>query len=231
MSKLKVAALIVAAGSGKRIGGDMPKQFIEIHGKPILQHTLEKFQNYDQVDEVIVILPRDYADDYEPVIRNEWGITKLLRVIPGGAERHDSVDAGLKAVTHSTDIILIHDGVRPFVSMRILRDSIKAADEYGAAVVGLTPKDTIKKVRGGFVEKTIARDQLLLAQTPQAFRREVILKANELAFQKNKFSTDDTALVEHMGHPIAIVEGEWRNIKITSPDDLLVAKAFFEEGE
>lgn len=227
--KLKVAAIIVAAGSGKRIGGDVAKQFLVIGGKPILRHTLEKFQSCSDIDSVFVILPESVAEAYESIIRHDWEITKLIQTIGGGTERHYSVAAGLKAVDESVDIILIHDGVRPFVSSRILRDSIKAAHEHGAAVVGLKPKDTVKKVAGGFVDTTLPRDTLVLAQTPQTFRREVILKANELAFQHHRFSTDDAALVEQMGHPVAVVEGDWRNIKITSPDDLVLAKAFFEE--
>ncbi len=225
----KVAAIIVAAGSGKRIGSDIPKQFLEIGGKPILRHTLEKFQSCSDIDEVIVILPDSLADEYASIIRHDWGITKLVQTIKGGAERHHSVAAGLNAIDESVDIILIHDGVRPFVSSRILRDSVKAAYEHGAAVVGLKPKDTVKKVAKGFVSATLPRDSLLLAQTPQTFRRDVILKANTLAFQQKRFSTDDAALVEQMGHPVAVVEGDWRNIKITSPDDLVLAAAFLEE--
>ncbi len=229
MSQPKVAAIIVAAGSGKRIGGDRPKQFIEIDGKPILQHTLQKFQTCADIDALYVILPAEWTEKYETTIREEWEITKLIRTIKGGAERHDSVAAGLRAVDESMDIIMIHDGVRPFVSHAVLRNSIHAANEHGAAVVGLMPKDTVKKVSGEFIEKTIPRDTLLLAQTPQTFRRDVILQANAFAFEHKKFSTDDTALVEQMGYPV--VEGEWRNIKITSPDDLVIAKAFLEDAE
>jgi len=166
----------------------MPKQFIELNGKPILRHTLEKFQTSPDIDDLFVILPADCAEQYDTIIRQEWIVTKLVRTIKGGAERHDSVAAGLQAVDESTDIIMIHDGVRPFVSHMILQDSINAANEHGAAVVGLMPKD-------------------------------------------KRFSTDDTALVEQMGYPVAVVEGEWRNIKITSPDDLVIAKAFLEADE
>ncbi len=225
-----VAAIIVAAGSGTRMGGEIPKQFIDIGGKPILQHTLEKFQTFDEINTLYVVLPAQFAN-FESTIRDEWHIKKLVKVIKGGAERHESVFAGISAVDKNAEIIMIHDGVRPFVSLRILSDSIRAAQEFGAAVVGLPPKDTVKLIDGNRVQKTMVRDQLILAQTPQTFRRDVIVKANELAFEKNEFSTDDAALVERMGHPVAIVKGEWRNFKITSPEDVLVAKALLREGE
>ncbi len=227
-NKTVVAALVVAAGSGVRMGGAMPKQFIEIANKPILQHTLERFQHSAAIDQVYVILSPEYVDEYAAIIENNWRISKLVKVVAGGAERHLSVWAGLQNLSKDVEIVLIHDGVRPFVSEQIIDASIKSAVLYGAAVVGVPPKDTVKQVEGDVIGHTLDRKTLLLAQTPQTFRKNIILKANEQAFADNAFSTDDAALVERMGRQVAIVPGEWKNIKITSPEDLVVAKAFLE---
>jgi 2-C-methyl-D-erythritol 4-phosphate cytidylyltransferase len=228
--KSTVAAIIVAAGSGQRMGGAIPKQFLEINGKAILRYTLEKFQSCPEIEQIYVILPANFIATYEEVFRVEWKIDNLVKVVAGGAERHLSVWAGLEALEKDVEIVMIHDGVRPFVSSRILRESIFAAEQFGAAVVGLTPKDTVKQIAGEYVEKTMNREQLLLAQTPQTFRKDVIVNANKNAFRTGSFSTDDAALVEQMGMRVAIVPGEWTNIKITSPEDLVVARAIIERG-
>lgn len=230
-TKTIVAAIILAAGSGKRMGGAVPKQLIEIAGKPVLQYTLEKFQACRDIDLIYVVLPPVLAGKYSRIIATDWGIKKLAKVVEGGAERHTSVLAGLQELDDRVDIAMIHDGVRPFVSMRILQDSIKAAQDHGAVVVGLSPKDTVKRIAGNFVRETIDRDQLLLAQTPQTFRKELIIEANQRASRENFFSTDDVALVERMGHEVVVVQGDWRNIKITSPEDLVIAKAFLQEEQ
>ncbi|MBN1465333.1 2-C-methyl-D-erythritol 4-phosphate cytidylyltransferase [candidate division KSB1 bacterium] len=222
-----VAALIVAAGSGSRMGGAIPKQFIELNGIPILRYTLEKFQTCTAVDQIYIILPKAFMV-YADIFPKEWRIKKFVKAIIGGPERHDSVWAGLQGLAEEVDIVLIHDGVRPFLSHRIIRDSIAAAERCGAAVVGLTPTDTVKYIQRDRVEKTVDRRHVLLAQTPQTFARGVIMDAYRLAKQNESFSTDDAALVEQAGGAVAVVPGDWRNIKITSPEDLIVAQAILD---
>lgn len=226
--KKNVAALVVAAGSGTRMGGDVPKQFIEIEGTSILQLTLQKFQRAAQVNFIYVVTNPNCADQYSDIIKKDWGIEKLSAVVAGGVERHDSVWAGLQAIDNSVDIVLIHDGVRPFVSESIIDASISAAQSFGAALVGVTPKDTVKRIRDDCVSDTLDRRELFLAQTPQAFQKKIILAAYEHAFLKGEFSTDDSALVENIGRKVVVVPGDRRNIKITTPEDIYVARAFME---
>jgi 2-C-methyl-D-erythritol 4-phosphate cytidylyltransferase len=223
-----VAVLVVAAGSGKRMGSDVPKQFIEINGKPILRLTLERFQEAELVAQIYVVTSPGLVDHYSKVIINDWQIDKLVDIVSGGTERHHSVWAGLQALHDNADIVLIHDGVRPFVSQEIIGASIQAAKSFGAAVVGVSPKDTVKRVEDEYVSETVDRHTLLLAQTPQAFQKEIILAAYENAFLNDDFSTDDAALVEKLGHKVAVVTGDRKNIKITTPEDLLIAHAFME---
>jgi len=227
--KTKVAAIIVAAGSGARMGGSVPKQFIELDGRPILQHTLQRFEACALVHDLCVILPVAFVEPYRLSMKQEWGISKLTAVVAGGAERCQSVWAGLEALSEDTEIVLIHDGVRPFVSDRILCESIDAAKMFGAVVVGLPPKDTIKVADYPVITRTLDRHHLIQAQTPQTFRIEVIRRAYEVAGESGHYSTDDAALVEQMGEKVVVVDGDWKNIKITSPEDLIIAEAFLEQ--
>lgn len=227
LNATSVAALIVAAGSGARMGGTLPKQFIELNGMPILRYTLEKFQSCAAVDQIYVTLPKEFVSVYTDIFP-EWGINKFAKAIVGGPERYHSVWAGLQGLAEEVDIVLIHDGVRPFLTHRIIQDSIAAAAACGAAVVGLTPKDTVKSIHHDRVEKTMDRRHILLAQTPQTFLRQVIVDAYRFAMQRESFSTDDTALVEQAGGVVAVVPGDWRNIKITSPEDLIIAQAILD---
>lgn len=210
------------------MGGTIPKQFLLLSQKPILQHTLERFQSFDRIQAICVVVPADFRADYETKIRQDWGIAKIHAVLAGGAQRHLSVWKGIEAVPKESHIIMIHDGVRPFVSERMVHQSIDAALQHGAAVVGIPPKDTVKQVNAQRIHHTLKRDTLFLAQTPQTFQTQVIRRANELAFAQHSFSTDDAALVEQMGHLVATVQGDWKNIKITSPEDLIIANAIWE---
>jgi 2-C-methyl-D-erythritol 4-phosphate cytidylyltransferase len=226
--KVVVAAVVVAAGSGKRMSRSLPKQFIEISGKPILQHTLERLQSSQFIDHIVAVIPSDYLDSYGVKMLQDWKMPKLKMVVPGGESRHDSVWHGLEALDEKVDLVMIHDGVRPFLTDRMIRESMQSAQQQGAAIVGLIPRDTIKVIADHFVKKTLNREQLLIVQTPQTFKKEVIVKAYEQAYQTQSFSTDDSALVEQIGCKVAVVEGDWCNIKITSPEDLIVAKAYLE---
>jgi 2-C-methyl-D-erythritol 4-phosphate cytidylyltransferase len=227
-TNVKTTAIIVAAGSGKRMGGPVRKQFMELDGKPILQHTLEKFQAAECVQEIILVVPQRDVKRLSVLAKSQWNISKIIRVVPGGRERHDSVWAGLSAVDPGVHIILIHDGVRPFVPPALIKKVITAAVKFGAAVVGVAPKETIKKCDATFVMETLQRQSLVVVQTPQAFRRDIVKAAYERAFADGFFSTDDAALVERMNHRVYIVDGDYSNLKITCPEDLAMAEAILK---
>jgi len=228
--KRVVAALIVAGGSGKRMNRSIPKQFIEIGGKSILQYTIERCQDSQYIDQILCALPPEHVETYGQKLMRERQLSKLVTVVAGGDSRHLSVWQGLQALESTVDVVMIHDGVRPFINERIIRESITAAQQHGAAVVGLVPKDTVKLWSADGVERTLDRRNVLIAQTPQTFKKEIIVRAFEHAFQTQSFSTDDAALVEQMGGKVAVVQGDWRNIKITSPEDLIAAKAYLENS-
>lgn len=222
-----VTALIVAAGQGKRFGGAVSKQFLEVHGRPLLWHTMAALAACPAVDSLVVILPASgMAQRLAEIVA--WRFDKFYTAVAGGAERHDSVMAGLAALPPETTLVAIHDGVRPLVTSGIITASITAAAESGAAIAAVPPKDTIKAVAGATVEKTLDRRHLVLVQTPQTFRVELIRSAYARAAADDLFSTDDAALVEAMGHPVRIVPGDYRNIKVTSPEDLVLVQAFLE---
>jgi 2-C-methyl-D-erythritol 4-phosphate cytidylyltransferase len=217
-------AIIVAAGSGTRFNSEKPKQFIEVHGKPLIVHTMERFEHASSIDSIVVVLAKERIDEFESLMENSR-FRKLHRVVPGGAERAESVRNGLDAVPTETAIVAVHDGARPLVSPDEIDATVNAAAESGAACLVAPVTDTIKTVRGGEITATLDRTQLRRALTPQAFRTEVL----RAAFENVELSdsvTDECYLVEKLGHPIAIVEGSSRNIKITHPDDLKMAELF-----
>ena len=218
-----VVAVIVAAGSGKRFGSSVKKQFHLLLEKPVLYRTLERFQLHPAVDSMICVVAQ--ADR---AIVSKWNFPKLISVVGGGQERHDSVYAALTQMDSEVDIVLIHDGVRPLISEKTISLVIKAAIVHGAAFPGLVPKDTIKQIDSGRVKRTLPRDELVLVQTPQAFQRAIILRAYDQAFQSGIFSTDDAALVEKLDLPVAVVPGQADNIKITTPEDLCFAETMLK---
>lgn len=222
-----VTALIVAAGQGKRFGGAVSKQFLEVAGRPLLWHTMAAFAACPAVDSLVVILPADgMALRLAEIV--DWRFDKFHTAVAGGAERHDSVLAGLAALPPQATLVAIHDGVRPLVTSGIITASITAAAASGAAIAAVPPKDTIKAADGDRVEKTLDRRRLVLVQTPQTFRVELIRAAYARALASGEFSTDDAALIEAMGHPVRIVPGDYRNIKVTSPEDLVFINALLE---
>lgn len=225
---MKVAAVIVAAGSGERLKGSVSKQFIEIEGKAVLLHTLEKFQCCSSVDEIVVVVPESAVEQISHKVKYEWNLTKVSAIVQGGKERYDSVQMGLKSASEKTDIVVIHDGVRPCVSVKLIERVIRACQQHGAAIVGVTPKDTIKERYENFVSRTLVRDDLIAVQTPQAFKRDLIMRAYAETPDKKIVITDDSALVERLEHQVAIIEGDYSNIKITSAEDLILAKALLK---
>lgn len=216
-------AIIVAAGSGSRFGAELPKQFVEILGKPLIIHTLEKFEACSEVDEIVLVLSENFIGEFQiSDLRSE--IPKLKKVVAGGSTRAESVKNGLDSVAAETRIVAVHDGARPLVSVLEITKTIEKAKEIGAACLVTAVTDTIKTIRGDEIVGTLDRDKLRRALTPQAFRVEVLRSAFDLG-GIGEAATDECYLVEKLGHPIAFVEGSSQNIKITRPDDLVFAEA------
>jgi len=227
---LKNIALIPAAGMGRRMGTAINKQYLLLDGKPILAHTLELFQKADFIDEIFVVVPGEEIEYCRVQIVDRYGIKKVRQIVAGGAERQNSVLNGLRALDcEADDVILIHDGVRPFVPISVVQHSIEMAREHDGALVAVPVKDTVKIVRDAFVASTPARNALWLAQTPQAFRYKVICSAYERAALEEFSGTDDASLLERIGGKVHVVIGDYRNIKITTPDDLILAEAFLTD--
>ena len=222
---MHVTAIIAAAGAGHRLGAGVPKQLLDLGGRSILQWSFDAFASHPRVDDVIVVLPAGLADD--PPLRVGEG--RALRVVRGGVRRQDSVANAFQAVDAATDVVLIHDAARPFVSAGVISRAIDAAAAHGAAIVAQPVRDTVKRVQGEgsglHVVETLPRDSIFLAQTPQAFRRDVLRDAIALG-ESGVDATDEAALAERAGHRVHIVEGTPRNMKITTADDLAAARQF-----
>ncbi len=215
-------AIIVAAGNGTRFG-PQPKQFIEILGKPLITHTLERFEACPSVDEIVLALPELAITEFQ-ASQFAAGITKLVKIVAGGATRSESVQNALRAVGTNTIIVAVHDGARPLVTVEEISATIEKAAETGAACLVAAVTDTLKTICGNEITGTLDRDKLRRALTPQVFRLEVLRKAFETG-EIGEAVTDECYLVEKLGHPISFVEGSSRNIKITTPDDLAFAAA------
>jgi len=217
-------AIVAAAGQGSRMGGRRAKQFLELAGVPVIIHTLKKFEESAEIQRIVVVLPgEDTAGFLE--IAGKYGLRKLHQVVRGGATRAQSVWRGIQNLRPvETQIVAVHDGVRPFVTPDEIDRTVRAAEESGAAILVAPVTDTIKRVSGGYVETTIDRDTLRRALTPQCFRYELIYRAFELAQNLDNGVTDESYLVEQLGHKIVLVEGSARNIKLTRPEDLAVGE-------
>ena len=224
-------AVIVAAGKGKRMGTEISKQFLPLGGKEILAHTVKKFEKAEKIRDIILVTGEDSLQDVQEMAQ-EYGWEKIRVIVAGGKERQDSVWNGLQEVSEDTEIVLIHDGVRPFVTEDILNGSIETALEMGGCVAGVPAKDTIKVCnRENIAVATPDRSTLWQIQTPQTFRRERIIKAYEQAKADGFVGTDDASLAEHSGYPVKVITGSYRNIKITTKEDLLIGEAFLKEEQ
>jgi 2-C-methyl-D-erythritol 4-phosphate cytidylyltransferase len=220
----KVYALVPAAGAGTRLGGAVKKQFLLLDRKPVIVHTLQRFEQCSMVDEVLVAVPESHIVEMEQYI-SQYCLHKVSKVIIGGKHRQDSVANLLSRLkTKSSDFIMVHDGVRPFVTLEAITEVIQTCAEYGAAVLAVQPKDTVRRsVGGGFFDQTLDRTALWLVQTPQVFRASILLKAFEEAKAQHFYGTDEAALVERIGIKARIVKGSYDNIKITTKEDLDIA--------
>jgi len=221
----KTIAIIPAGGSGQRMGLPMPKQFFELAGRPLLVHTLAAFQAAAGVDEVIVVVPADYCATVEAMV-DRYRLSRVVQVVPGGATRQDSVRAGVRAAALDTDFVVVHDGARPFVSPALIEACLAVAGETGAALAAVPVRDTIKSAgEGQMVAATVDRTLLWQAQTPQVVRFDLLRRAYAACDVDGFVGTDEASLIEHLGHPVRLVEGSERNIKITRPEDLQIAEA------
>jgi len=221
-----VVAVVPAGGTGKRMGSATPKQFLMLGDVPMLLHSLRVFERTPSVAEVILVVPKEERARALTDVVEKYGVKKVLRVVAGGATRQESVFHGLKETDEETEIVVVHDAVRPFVTEDLIEQSIEAARKIGGAIVAVPMKDTPKQVGpDGQVQLTLDRAGLWLAQTPQTFRRGVLLEAYRKAEAERIRATDDAALVERLGQKVGIVPGSWENIKITTPEDLVIAEA------
>ena len=222
-------AVIVAAGKGKRMGTEISKQFLPLCGKEILAHSVEKFEKAEKIRDIILVTGEDSLQDVQDMTQ-EYGWEKIRSIVAGGKERQDSVWNGLQEVSADAEIVLIHDGVRPFVTEDILNLSMETAMEMGGCVAGVPAKDTIKVCNSeNIAVDTPDRSTLWQIQTPQTFRRELIMKAYEQAKEDGFVGTDDASLAEYSGYPVKVIMGSYRNIKITTKEDLLIGEAFLKE--
>jgi 2-C-methyl-D-erythritol 4-phosphate cytidylyltransferase len=220
---IRAAAIVVAAGAGKRFGE--PKQFAYLRGKPVLEWTLETFEGHPEVDAIVLVLPDDQG-----LKHYRLRYPKVLDFVPGGEKRQDSVWQGFRllAAKDPPEVVLVHDGARPLVRADLISRVIAVAGVDGAAVPVLPVEDTVKEARGGRIVRTVERTFLVRAQTPQGFRFEVLKKALEAARRDRFYGTDEAALAERLGLAVTTVEGDPRNIKITTPVDMNIAEALLD---
>jgi len=227
----RVAAIVLAAGRGTRMGSAVPKQYLAVGGRPVLLHSLQRLEESPAVQDVILVVGSGELDRVREMLA-PYGLNKLRQIVPGGEERSHSVYQGLKALPEDCAWVVVHDGVRPFFTPALLERVIAAAQSHGAAVPGVPVKDTIKVCdERGLVIHTPPRSSLWAVQTPQAFRRDWLAEAHEKARQQGITATDDAGLLERLGRPVQVVEGEYTNIKITTPEDLALAAWIWERRQ
>ncbi len=221
----KVTALIPAAGMGRRMGRAVAKQFLPLGDKPMLAHTLLAFQRSTDVDEIIPILSEDDMEHCLRDVIEAFHITKVKTLVVGGRERQDSVYNGIKRLEKDAAVVLVHDGVRPFVTTAIIKECVDRARQGECVAVGVPLKDTIKEVGDdGSVRRTLERSRLWAIQTPQAFPAKVLKKAYEECYRKRIAGTDDAMLAERTGNRVRVIMGSYENIKITTQEDMVLAE-------
>ncbi|MFT5873719.1 MAG: 2-C-methyl-D-erythritol 4-phosphate cytidylyltransferase [Clostridium sp.] len=224
----KNCVIILAAGKGRRMGEHINKQYLNINNHPILYYTLKAFSESSYIDEIIVVVAEGEMDYCREEIIKKYNFQKVKDVIIGGKERQHSVLNGLNALSNC-EIVLIHDGARPFINQSIIRNAVIYADLYGATACGVRPKDTIKiKDSSGFSLKSPEREMLFCVQTPQAFRYDLILDCHKRINEAGIRVTDDTMVVEQYGNKVYLYEGSYNNIKITTPEDLETGRQILE---
>ena len=229
MKNNKCTVIIAAAGIGKRMGSDTPKQFLQIKGKPVLYYTVDAFEKNDNIDSVVIVTGRESIEYCRKEIVEKYAFKKVKAIVEGGKERQNSVYNALNTITADTDIVLIHDGARPFIMQEDINKVILSVKEYGSAVLAVKSKDTIKIAdTDGFVSETPDRSFMWNIQTPQGFGFSVVKEAYDKAGKDGFIGTDDSSLVERLGKRVKLVEGHYTNIKITTKDDLIIAESILE---
>ncbi|HVP37105.1 MAG TPA: 2-C-methyl-D-erythritol 4-phosphate cytidylyltransferase [Terriglobales bacterium] len=227
---MNVRAIIAAGGRGERMGGELPKQFIQIKRKPLLAYTLEKFEKSDLINEIVLVVPDEYVGLASYQVVDVFDFRKIRKIISGGKERQDSVHKALLSLPANTDIVTIHDGVRPFVSEEKIVKSIEMCQQDKAVILALLINETVKRVDDRIVITTLDREKLWVAQTPQTFEYKLIMEAYKKAEKDSFIGTDDSSLVERLGIKVKILEGDHDNIKITTPEDLVLAERIIERS-
>ncbi len=218
-------AIVPAAGAGTRLKGKVKKQFLSIGGKPVLARTLLNLSAAPEIDKIIVVAPSSEISRCKREIVDEYGMVKVNSVIEGGSTRQESVGFGFAALPDDVDLVIVHDGVRPFITGAMISSVVEAAAEYGAAITAINITDTIKEIKDETVVSTLKRDSLARVQTPQCFRHFILNQAMERALLDGFEGTDEASLVERLNVSVKVVEGSAANIKITTADDLKLAEA------
>lgn len=226
---MHVVVIIVAAGGGTRMRSQVNKHLLPLAGKPVIARTLAAFQRCQQIDAIVLVASNATRPAYRDII-DEYTITKVGHIVLGGATRQDSVYNGLQTVT-GDGIVLIHDGARPLIAQAEIAAVIRDADAYGAAVVAAPAKDTTIRARDSFIEAQLDRSTLWQVQTPQGFKAAIIRAAHEAARRDGVQATDDAGLVTRLGGTVKITKGSYDNIKITTPEDLVIAEALLGRGD
>lgn len=232
MEKQKYAAIVLAAGSGKRMNSQVHKQYLIIQDRPVLYYSLKEFED-SAVDEIVLVVGKGEEEFCRKEIVDKYGISKVKAIVEGGKERYHSVFEGLKQ-TSDADYVLIHDGARPFVNQDIIRRCMQEVQKYQACVVGMPVKDTIKIAdEGGYAKQTPDRKNVWMIQTPQTFSYALIYEAyEEMLKTEDTAITDDAMVLERIkGKKSKLIEGSYRNIKITTPEDLLIANVYLQHPE
>lgn len=229
---MKTVAVIPAGGAGKRLKSHIAKQYLLLDSLPVLVHTLKVFQKSKEIDEIILALPQEDLVYIRQELAEKYGLTKVINAVAGGNERQDSVKNCLWAIQGKCEIVVIHDAVRPFVTEELIRKVVETAKDTGAAVAGVKAKDTIKEVReNNIIGATVPRNNLWLAQTPQAFEFKLLKEAYKAAYDDYFYGTDDASLVERMGKEVNMVESSYENIKITNNEDMQIADALMKKRD
>ncbi len=225
---MRVGAIVLAAGKGSRMKAGINKQFLEIDQKPILYYSLDVFERNSNIDFIVVVCSPEEKEIIKNCIIDKYGFKKVKELVTGGKERKDSVFNGLN-VMQDVDVVLIHDGARPFINNRIIDEGIKYTLKFNCCACGVMPVDTIKVVDGeGFSKYTPKRSNLIAVQTPQCFKYDLIRQCHEKVNREGIEVTDDTSVVECFGHKVYLYEGSYNNIKITTPKDMSMAKEIYE---
>ncbi|TKI45481.1 2-C-methyl-D-erythritol 4-phosphate cytidylyltransferase [Lysinibacillus tabacifolii] len=224
---MQYEVVLPAAGSGKRMGAGQNKLFLELVEKPILIHTLEVFEQDENCTGIWLAVKPEERAVIQKMLAN-YGISKVKGLPDGGAERQHSVHACMKEM-EQVDIVLVHDAARPFITHDIIANLVQSANNFGAAIAGVRAKDTMKKVRNGIIEETVDRESLWMIQTPQAFRFDLIVEAEDVAEKVGFLGTDEAMLVERLGHEVHIVESNYENVKMTTKEDLLFGEAILRK--